>query len=112
MFAGQEKWNQAQQIFQTLIYDLTNHIGNSSDIVTQAIASITQILSNGNGKRGLADLLSTLGLDQIWQQIQDVGSNLLGQFTAEITQILLSGQQVLQQAKYDINKLILKIIKI
>jgi hypothetical protein len=45
--------------------------------------------------------LSTLGLDQIWQQIQDVGANLLGQFTAEITQILLSGQQVLQQAKYE-----------
>jgi hypothetical protein len=57
LFAGQEKWNQAQQIFQTLIYDLTNHIGNSSDIVQQAIASITQILSNGNGKRGLKRLI-------------------------------------------------------
>jgi hypothetical protein len=45
--------------------------------------------------------LNTLGLGQIWQQIQGVGANLLGQFTAEITQLIFAGQQVLQQAKYD-----------
>jgi hypothetical protein len=56
------------------------------------------------GKRDLADFfLNTLGLGQIWQQIQGVGANLLGQFTAEITQLIFAGQQVLEQAKYVFN---------
>jgi hypothetical protein len=46
LFSGQDKWNQATQIFQTMVFDITNHIGNSTDIVNQAIASITQILAS------------------------------------------------------------------
>jgi len=99
LFAGQEKWQQAQQIFNTLVYDLTNHIGNASTIVTDAIQQLAQILSNG-GKRDLVDFfLNTLGLGSIWGEIQNVGANLLAQFTAEIAQLVLSGQQVLAQAK-------------
>ena len=43
--------------------------------------------------------LNTLGLGDIWGQIQDVGAGLLAQFTAEITQLIFAGQQVLAQAK-------------
>ena len=60
---------------------------------------ISLFLDQG-GKRGLADFfLDTLGLGDIWAQIQDVGAGLLAQFTAEITQLIFSGQQVLAQAK-------------
>jgi hypothetical protein len=51
LFSGQDKWNQATQIFQTMVFDITNHIGNSTDIVNQAIASITQILASNLTKQ-------------------------------------------------------------
>ena len=101
LFAGQNVWAQAQTVFNTLVFDLTNHIGDASTIVAQAIQSLTQILQNGNnGRRDLVDFfLNTLGLGNIWNEIQNVGSNLLAQFTAEITQLIFSGAQVLAQAK-------------
>ena len=40
-----------------------------------------------------------MGLGDIWANIQDVGAGLLAQFTAEITQLIFAGQQVLAQAK-------------
>ena len=46
LFAGQDKWAQAQQLFNTLVYDLTNHIGNASDIVAQTIQQLNQLLSS------------------------------------------------------------------
>jgi len=99
LFAGQEKWQQAQQIFNQLVSDLTNHTSNASTIVAQAVQQLSQILSNG-GKRDLVDFfLNTLGLGNIWAEIQNVGANLLAQFTAEITQLIFSGQAILAQAK-------------
>ena len=57
-------------------------------------------MNKGGGKRDLADFfLNTLGLGSIWGEIQNVGAGLLAQFTAEITQLLFAGQQVLAQAK-------------
>ncbi len=105
LFAGQEKWQQAQQILNKLVYDLVNHIGNASTIVSQSIVALSQILSNQNGKRDLADFfLNTLGLGSIWSEIQNVGAGLLAQFTAEITQLVFSGQQVINQAMYNFIK--------
>jgi len=50
--------------------------------------------------RGLADFfLETLGLGNIWNEIQNVGAGLLAQFTAELTQLIFAGQNVLAQAK-------------
>jgi len=46
LFAGQDKWNQAQQLFNTLVYDLTNHIGDASTIVAQTIQQLNQLLSS------------------------------------------------------------------
>lgn len=46
LFAGQEKWQQAQQLFNTLVYDLTNHIGDASTIVAQTVQALNQLLSS------------------------------------------------------------------
>ena len=101
LFAGQDKWTQAQTLFNTLVFDLTNHIGDASTIVTQTVQALSALLQNNNGgKRDLADFfLNTLGLGNIWSEIQNVGAGLLAQFTAELTQLLFSGAQVLSQAK-------------
>ena len=86
-------------ILQQLATDLQNHLGNSSAILSAAVAQLAALLNN-NGKRDLADFfLNTLGLGNIWAEIQNVGTGLLAQFTAELTQLVFAGQQVLAQAK-------------
>ena len=104
LFAGQEKWQQAQQILNTLFCDLFNHIGNASTIVSQAITALSEILSNQNGKRDndkliLVMLLDYLGFGNIWWQIQYADATILAQFSAQMVQLLLCGQKALDQAK-------------
>jgi len=100
IFSGQQVLAQAKPILQQLAADLQSHLGNSSTILQAAVQQLAQILNNNGGKRDLADFfLNTLGLGNIWAEIQNVSSGLLAQFTAEITQLIFSGQQVLAQAK-------------
>ena len=49
LFAGQQAWAAAGGIFNQLVADLTNHAGDAVPLVTQAIASLNQVLS-GAGK--------------------------------------------------------------
>ena len=103
LFAGQEKWQQAQQILNTLVYDLVNHIGNASTIVSQAITALSEILSNQNGKRDndkVAEMiLNLLGFGNIWFDIQDADAAILAQFSAQLFQLIFSGPEVINQAK-------------
>ena len=100
---GQEKWQQAQQILNTLVYDLVNHIGNASTIVSQAITALSEILSNQNGKRDndklVEMILNVLGFGNIWFGIQYADAAILAQFSAQMVQLMLSGPQVINQAK-------------
>jgi len=103
LFAGQEKWQQAQQILNTLVYDLVNHIGNASTIVSQAITALSEILSNQNGKRDndklIEMLLDNLGFGNIWWQIQYADAAILAQFSAQMVQLLFCSPKALDQAK-------------
>ena len=103
LFAGQEKWQQAQQILNTLFCDLFNHIGNASTIVSQAITALSEILSNQNGKRDndklVEMILNVLGFGNIWFGIQYADAAILAQFSAQMVQLMLSGPQVINQAK-------------
>ena len=91
LFAGQEKWQQAQQILNTLVYDLVNHIGNASTIVIQAINALSKILSNQNGKRSFENviefILNDLGFGNLWANIQYADAGILAQFSAQIVQV-------------------------
>jgi nucleoside diphosphate kinase len=103
LFAGQQAWNNAKPIFSQLVADLTNHAGDAVPLVSQAVAQLTQILSN-SGKRSedksIVDfLVNQFGLSGVWTTIQSAGSNLLAQLQAELTQLLFSGQQILSQAR-------------
>ena len=103
LFAGQEKWQQAQQILNTLVYNLVNHIGNASTIVSQAITALSEILSNQNGKRDndklIEMLLDNLGFGNIWWQIQYADAAILAQFSAQMVQLLFCSPKALDQAK-------------
>jgi len=100
---AQEKWQQAQQILNTLVYDLVNHIGNASTIVSQAITALSEILSNQNGKRDndklIEMLLDNLGFGNIWWQIQYADAAILAQFSAQMVQLLFCSPKALDQAK-------------
>ena len=58
LFAGQDKWTQAQALFNTLVFDLTNHIGDASTIVAQTVQALSALLQNNNGgRRSLKQLI-------------------------------------------------------
>jgi len=104
LFAGQQAINNAKPVLAQMVSDLTNHFGDASTIVAQAIASLTQILGNNNREeRGLLETIGSLlgGFDfsAIISQLQTIGSDLFGKLMAELTQLLFAGQQVLANAK-------------
>ena len=46
LFAGTQALNNAKPILTKLVSDLTNHVGDASTIVAQAIASLTQVVGS------------------------------------------------------------------
>ena len=108
LFAGTAIWNQVTPIFTQLMTDIVNHVSDASIYIEQALAQIQMILLTG-GKRENADelkgvidmmlnaLITTLGLNQVWDTILSVGGALLEQFMSILYQLLFVGQAVLNQ---------------
>ncbi|CAF0732704.1 unnamed protein product [Brachionus calyciflorus] len=47
----------------------------------------------------LSSALQLFGLDQVWSNIQSLGTSTVAQFTAILTQLLFAGSQLWEQAK-------------
>ncbi len=60
----------------------------NSTIVSQAIAQLSGVLNN-QGKR---DLLDTLGLNAVWDQIKELGLGVIGQFAQIGAELLFAGK--------------------
>ena len=108
--SGQEKFNKAKEVFAQLVSDLKDHgvqtVQTASQMVAQAINQVSQILS-GNQKRDLSDfLLNTLGLQDVWTEIQGLGSNFVAQLLNEGMQLVFAGQDVLAQAQAIFSQLV------
>ena len=110
IFAGQQVWQQAIPVFNNLVSELTNHAGNAVQLVSQAVLQLTSVLANGSRMRQQRGFLDTvtqaLGLQQVWTQIQSVGTALYSQFVALSTQLLFAGQQVWATATPIFNNLV------
>ena len=108
--AGQEKFNKAKEVFNQLVSDLKDHgiqsIQTATQMVSQAINQVSQILS-GNQKRDIADfLLNTLGLQDVWSEIQGLGANFVAQILNEAMQLVFAGQDILAQAQVIFSQLV------
>merc|ERR1712127_951809 len=114
IMAGQDKLAQAQAIFAQLVSDLKDHGIQSAQaatsIVTQAIKDVAAILASSE-KRDLADfIVNQLGLGSVWEEIQNLGSNTVAQLIQEGLQLLVSGKEVVAQAKEIFDKLVQDLI--
>jgi cellobiose-specific phosphotransferase system component IIA len=106
LFAGQQIWAQAQPVLNQLVSDLINHAGDATTIVSQAVATLSQLLAQGGKRDILGTIVNVLGLGNVWTTIQALGSSVVAQFTAIGTQLLFAGQQILSQAKPILNQLV------
>jgi cell division septum initiation protein DivIVA len=88
-FQGTAVWNQAKPILAQLVSDLTAHTGNAVTIVNQAIAQLSGVITNGQGKR---DLMDSLGLNAVWDQIKELGLGVIGQFAQIGAELLFAGK--------------------
>lgn len=126
VFKGQAAIAQAVPIIQELVNKLKNHTVTSVQAVAQAIADLTAILAgnpnskvallaNGKGvnptkdlvQRGIFDfVINTFGLGSVWEQIQAVGTSAVAKLINELTQVVLSGQATIENARPIIQNLI------
>ncbi|RNA36628.1 mate recognition motif repeat [Brachionus plicatilis] len=98
LFAGQQIWQQATVVFQQLVADLQNHATDALPLVVQAIGQLTALVGQ-SGKRDLVDFaLNSLGLGQVIDTIQALGTDYWNQIKQIATQLLFAGQQIWQQA--------------
>merc|ERR1719223_2292739 len=76
----------------------------------QAIKDVAAILASSE-KRDLADfIVNQLGLGSVWEEIQNLGSNTVAQLIQEGLQLLVSGKEVVAQAKEIFDKLVQDLI--
>jgi len=105
LFAGQQAWANARPILSQLTSDLTNHVGSTSTILSNAVSQLSAVLA-GSGKRDvLSFMVNSFGLSDVWTTIQSLAGSLTGQFQAALTQLLFSGQQAWSSALQVFNQL-------
>ena len=105
--SGKEVVAQAKEIFDKLVQDLINHTGTASGLVQVAIAQVAELLKDQTQKRDLADfLVNQLGLGQVWEEIQNLGGNVVAQLLNEAMQLVFAGQDVLAQAQSIFSQLV------
>ena len=105
--SGKEVVAQAKEIFDKLVQDLINHTGTASGLVQAAIAQVAELLKDQTQKRDLADfLVNQLGLGQVWEEIQNLGGNVVAQLLNEAMQLVFAGQDVLAQAQAIFSQLV------
>ncbi len=75
---------------------MTAHTGSASSIVAAAVAQLGQVLANNNGKR---DLMDSLGLNAVWDEIKNLGFGVVAQFAQIAGQFLMTGTQAWEKAK-------------
>jgi len=107
VFAGQKIWQQAQAVLAQLHSDLLSHADQAKPIIANAVAQLTQIIAqSSSGKRSIQEFaLNVLGLSQVWETIQQVGSSAVAQFQQIATQLLFAGQQLRDQILVILNQL-------
>lgn len=107
LFAGKQIWQQAQGVLVQLHSDLSDHADQAKPIIANAVAQLSQILAqSSNGKRSIQEFaLNVLGLSQVWETIQQVGSNAVAQLQQIATQLLFAGQQLRGQIMVILNQL-------
>jgi exonuclease VII small subunit len=103
VFAGREKLEAAKQIFANLVDELTNHgiqtAQTATNFIKEAIKEVSAILSNSQ-KRDIANfIINSLGLGAVWDQIQNLGGEPVAQIIQEGLALLMSGKEVVAQAK-------------
>jgi hypothetical protein len=104
LFAGQQLFKEKiLPILSQLVSDLTNHVGDASTIVSQAISQLNNVLSNNTGKR---DLLDQLGLTAVWDQIKELGMGVIAQFAQIGAELLFAGQQKWTEVQAIFNQLV------
>ena len=105
--SGKEVVAQAKEIFDKLVQDLINHTGTASGLVQAAITQVAELLKDQTQKRDLADfLVNQLGLGQVWEEIQNLGGNVVAQLLNEAMQLVFAGQDVLAQAQAIFSQLV------
>ncbi len=123
VFAGKDVLEQAKQIFAQLVTDLTNHTGNASTMVQAAINQVAELLKSKKNdiicslyfslkltwlnwikepqnKRDVSDfLLNVIGLQGVWDEIQNLGATFVTQILNEAMQLVFAGQDKLKEAQ-------------
>jgi stress-induced morphogen len=119
LMAGQDKLNQAKQVFNELVDELTNHgiqtAQTAAQMVAQAINKVNGILTGKSTRavqqRDFQDfIINQLGLGAVWDQIQALGGQPVSQIIQEGLQLVLAGKDVLAQAQVVFNQLVQDLI--
>lgn len=107
LFASQQIWQQAQAVLGQLHSDLLNHAGQAVPLLQNAVAQLHQIISQpSSGKRSIQEFaFNVLGLSQVWETVQQVGSNAVAQLQQIATQLLFAGQTLRDQVLAIFNQL-------
>jgi stress-induced morphogen len=111
--------NQAKQVFNELVDELTNHgiqtAQTAAQMVAQAINKVNGILTGKSTRavqqRDFQDfIINQLGLGAVWDQIQALGGQPVSQIIQEGLQLVLAGKDVLAQAQVVFNQLVQDLI--